>query len=312
LGVVTTLTGFARSWWVFDGLTHFRAQYAVFGLLLAAGLGALRSLRATVVAAVALVIALAHGWIWWDVPAAPRTKLCAGQELSAIGFNLKWSNPRPDAAVAALRKFAPDLLAVSENTTEWKRRLEALRDELPYHSSDPAESAANPALYSRLFVVDAETVWPFAAEANSSSIVLRRAATTYSYDFVHVHLEDGRQLAVFAVHAPGPGSRREQGLRNRYLAHLAAAVAKIDGPVVVLGDFNTSPWSPAYRDLVTAGGLTSASGGHIATWPVWFAPFRVPIDHILVRGPVTVLDATRGPDLGSDHFPVLARLCVGN
>ena len=102
--------------------------------------------------------------------------------------------------------------------------------------------------------------------------------------------------------------RRDSG---KHLGAVADSLAKLEGPVILLGDFNTTPWSPAYRKLVADTELGSASGGRIATWPVWMAPLRVPIDHILVRGPVTVLEAERGPDLGSDHFPVLVTLCVG-
>jgi endonuclease/exonuclease/phosphatase (EEP) superfamily protein YafD len=279
----------------------------VLGFVLAVGLAAYRS----PLAALALPLALWHGWVWWDVPGAARAAACATQPLSVVSFNLAWSNPRPDEAVEALRRLAPDLLAVSENTREWAPKLERLRADLPNRSSAPAELAANPTLYSRFPIVEAETLWPFAEEATSKSVVLRRAAVTYSYDVAHVLLDDGRRLAIVAIHAPGPESRRARELRDRYLAHLAATVAKLAGPVIVLGDFNTTPWSPAYRDLTAAAGLTSASGGHIATWPVWFAPLRVPIDHVLVRGPVTVLEAERGPDIGSDHFPVLATLCIG-
>lgn len=307
LAAATLFTFLAREWWAFDGFTHFRAQAAVLGIVLAVGLAAYRS----PLAAVALPLALWHGWVWWDVPVAARAAACATQPVSVASFNLSWKNPRPDEAAEALRRLAPDLLAVSENTREWAQKFERLRAELPNLSSVPAEQAANPALYSRFPIAETETIWPFADEAASPSMVLRRVAATYSYDVAQVLLDDGRRLAVVAVHAPGPESRRARELRNRYLAHLAATVAKLPDPAIVLGDFNTTPWSPAYRDLTAAAGLTSASGGHIATWPVWSAPLRVPIDHVLVRGPVTVLEAERGPDLGSDHFPVLATLCIG-
>lgn len=307
LAGATLLTFLAPYWWVFDGFTHFRAQFALLGLGLALGLAAFRS----PIAAAALALALWHGWVWWDVPAAPRATACSTAPLSVASFNLSWKNPRPDEAIEGLRRLAPDLLAVSENTRDWVPRLARLQADLPHRSSAPAEKAANPAVYSRFPIVGAETIWPFADEAGSSSIVLRRAATIYSYDVARVLLDGGRRLAVVVVHAPSPESRRARSLRDRYLAQLAATVAKLEGAVILLGDFNTTPWSPAYRKLVAEANLGSASGGRIATWPVWLPPLRVPIDHILVRGPVTVLEAKRGPDLGSDHFPVLAKLCVG-
>jgi endonuclease/exonuclease/phosphatase (EEP) superfamily protein YafD len=99
-------------------------------------------------------------------------------------------------------------------------------------------------------------------------------------------------------------------LRHRYLRHLAASLAAVEGPLILLGDFNVTPWSPDYRDLVAEAGLASASGGHIATWPVWSPLLRIPIDHVFIRGPWSLLRAARGPDLGSDHYPILADLCL--
>jgi endonuclease/exonuclease/phosphatase (EEP) superfamily protein YafD len=80
--------------------------------------------------------------------------------------------------------------------------------------------------------------------------------------------------------------------------------------VIVAGDFNTSPWSPHFRELLAEAGLRNAAEGHgwIATWPSWFWPARVPIDHVLVGGRLGAASLERGPHIGSDHYPVVADL----
>ena len=85
--------------------------------------------------------------------------------------------------------------------------------------------------------------------------------------------------------------------------------------MIVAGDFNTTPWSPYFRDLVAAAGLRNAAEGHgyVGTWPAWFWPALIPIDHVLLKGPLVATSVRRGPAIGSDHFPIIAdvRLLLG-
>jgi endonuclease/exonuclease/phosphatase (EEP) superfamily protein YafD len=85
--------------------------------------------------------------------------------------------------------------------------------------------------------------------------------------------------------------------------------------VIAAGDFNATAWSPHFQDLVAAGGLRNAIQGHgyVATWPTWFWPALIPIDHVLVKGPLAATPLRRGPGIGSDHYPLIADLrLLGN
>jgi endonuclease/exonuclease/phosphatase family metal-dependent hydrolase len=89
---------------------------------------------------------------------------------------------------------------------------------------------------------------------------------------------------------------------------VAAIAAEMAGEALVIaGDFNCTPWSPAYKLL--ARGLKSATR-FARTWPSP-API-VPIDHIFYRGRLGVVSAgtwTRGgARSASDHLPVVAEL----
>lgn len=89
---------------------------------------------------------------------------------------------------------------------------------------------------------------------------------------------------------------------------VAAIAAEMAGEALIIaGDFNCTPWSPAYR--VLARGLKSATR-FARTWPSP-API-VPIDHIFYRGRLGVVSAgawTGGPARkASDHLPVVAEL----
>ena len=88
-----------------------------------------------------------------------------------------------------------------------------------------------------------------------------------------------------------------------------AAIARELGTeaLIIAGDFNMTPWSPAYK--VLARGLASATR-FARTWPAP-APF-IPLDHILYRGEVEVTRALAwngGPArFASDHLPVAVEL----
>jgi endonuclease/exonuclease/phosphatase family metal-dependent hydrolase len=77
--------------------------------------------------------------------------------------------------------------------------------------------------------------------------------------------------------------------------------------VVVAGDLNCLPWSSPFKAL--CGHLRSATG-RARSWPARAPLF--PIDHILVRGPLAVLEGgswvAPGARRASDHLPVVAVL----
>jgi endonuclease/exonuclease/phosphatase family metal-dependent hydrolase len=77
---------------------------------------------------------------------------------------------------------------------------------------------------------------------------------------------------------------------------------------IVIGDFNCTPWSRAYKKLCC--GLRSATR-FARTWPARMPV--VPIDHILVRGLDVVRAGTwtaKPARVASDHLPVYAELAA--
>jgi endonuclease/exonuclease/phosphatase family metal-dependent hydrolase len=97
--------------------------------------------------------------------------------------------------------------------------------------------------------------------------------------------------------------------RPGQVAAIAAAMA--NEALIVAGDFNMTPWSPAYRALRRDSFLHSATR-FARTWPAP-APF-MPLDHILYRGQVEVVNAAAwfgGPArMASDHLPVVVELAA--
>ena len=93
-------------------------------------------------------------------------------------------------------------------------------------------------------------------------------------------------------------------------ANLAAFMASQPADLVLVGDFNSTPWNPVQPAFRAATGLDNR--GHVLfSWPSWAWPiFRIPIDQVFVRGRLEVTQARLGPNVGSDHLPVEAEISL--
>lgn len=92
---------------------------------------------------------------------------------------------------------------------------------------------------------------------------------------------------------------------------LSAQMNWLEGPTVVVGDFNRAPWARPMLRLLRDTGFRMPRRP-VATWPARAGVFGVPIDHILVRdGPRIVALKPFGGTLGSNHRGLVADLSVG-
>jgi endonuclease/exonuclease/phosphatase (EEP) superfamily protein YafD len=81
---------------------------------------------------------------------------------------------------------------------------------------------------------------------------------------------------------------------------------------VLLGDLNTTSWSPGFQECLQISRLRDSRRGFGVhpTWPARQAVLRITIDHCLVSDGIVVEDHHVGPDVGSDHLPVLIKCRV--
>ena len=110
------------------------------------------------------------------------------------------------------------------------------------------------------------------------------------------------------MHTPFAGS-----IHERHLDALAVARPRLGERVAVCGDFNTVPWSGPFRHLASRSGMTDLYGDGAwsgYSWPTWTSVLRVPLDNCLVSGGVAVTGHRHGPDIGSDHFPLVVDLAL--
>jgi len=77
---------------------------------------------------------------------------------------------------------------------------------------------------------------------------------------------------------------------------------------VMAGDLNTTPWA---RGLFAVDAHMRRANSAEPSWPnAWGWLSVLPLDHVLASPGWQVVGSRIGPDLGSDHRPVVVRLAV--
>lgn len=218
--------------------------------------------------------------------------------LKFIAFNVGSRNTEYAATRDFVLEASPDLVMFCESYDRWPEELAALTSLLPHHVRVDSMAIE---IFSRLPLAHTR-IFTYGAERG----------------FVAVTVGDGPRLLTFtAVHTYSRSWRGAIGFAQRTAALKEGLVeqARTPGPHVMMGDFNATPWSPAFKYLIRTSGLrdprrtfgllpTEHGDGFISRW-LWR-----PLDHCLHSAGIVALDLQCGPDLGSDHRPLIAELAV--
>lgn len=292
-GFATALVSFAGflgvfAWWL-EILSHFRMQYAIGFLLLAAIFALGRKWKA---AAGAGAMAALNAWpiLLFLLPPAPAATN-AGLAFRAMLLNVNCRLGDPSAVCAAIATARPDFLVLEEISDRWLADLAPALEEYPFRKVQARYDNFGIGLFSR-HPFDSARIAPFGI-VDVPSV------------FAELTLA-GRRLTLVATHPLPPGGALLAAERNRQLEWVARKIASVPGPVLLLGDLNTSPWSPAYRRLLATSGLADAAKGRSIrpTWPAYIPLLWIPLDHILHSPEIAVHSHRVGPPVGSDHLPV--------
>lgn len=311
---VATLTRFnADSFYYGDLLTFFLPT--LFGICVAAVLMALVA-RHRLLAAVAAVLAILNGLPLF-MPVNPAAASAGGRELRVATSNVLAGRGNYGDLVAWSTQSGIDVLGQQEVGGYQLRRFDALRAHFP--SAPPAELLGrHPEVmaWSGWKILKAEHVKNVSVVPGWGGMPLRlelappEAGTQSGPDATPT-------LVVYIVHPTTPRSFDQWETRNLYLSAVASSIAaEAPGtPIVAMGDFNTPTWSPFFQAFLKKSGLVDAAG---TGWPSttrfskrWFSKYFYygsPVDHILVSSNIEVKHFEVGPDIGSDHLPVLADL----
>jgi endonuclease/exonuclease/phosphatase (EEP) superfamily protein YafD len=287
-GLFTLLGFFGRFWWVFDLFSHFRLQYFLVltasTLIFALDRQAFPTLGAACLAIVNLVMILVFYRI---TPRRPPS----GKTYRLLFSNVLGTNKRYGEILRLIHTSDADIVLLVEPTYAWVHALESLNGAYPYRQGSPRGDNYGIALLSRLPFIssDVVTLGPY----GKPSIIARLEL-------------DGKPLTLIGTHAPPPFDREGTETRDHQIAEIIQLLPTLPSPILLAGDFNATSWSKGIQVLLRSGLQDSRLGfGLQPSWPTHNPFLRVPIDHVFVSPGVNILDRRLGPNIGSDHFPVI-------
>jgi endonuclease/exonuclease/phosphatase (EEP) superfamily protein YafD len=258
----------------------------------------------------AVLLAIPAVILWsWQLPPLRRTnhRAAAGParesgsapaivRLRLFTVNVEGGAADPAAILRILQSHRVDVLAVQELTPQMVSGLEAagLAKLMPFSHLDPRPASPGTGLWAR---------WPLTP---LPPVLGLTAATPRA----RIDPLGGRPVTLTAVHPMAP-THGHAGIWQRDLTLIGQALATVDGPQVVAGDFNASRDHRPFRDLLAAGFRDCADVSQSRSWPgfTWPASGRrlavMRIDHVLVSRTATVhmTRAIRVPR--TDHHGVL-------
>lgn len=282
----------------------------------------------TVVVSLVVVLALARGW-WRAITGVLVAagllasasvlvpEFLASQQarppepndrpvITMLTHNLFGLNYDMAKVMEAILTDQPDILVFQEYFGEQSSQLDPmLRPLYPYVAQCRGGKRANIALYARFKFTQVQD-----GQCPSNAYGTTRTA----HIIAQFTLPGIKPFTVMTTHMdwPVPIARHAEELDK-----LTVALKTVDGPLILAGDFNSTPWAYSFRQFVATNGLLRQTLA-LMTYPLsWYyfdawrptIPF-LPLDHVLTRDGIVVHAIKAGQPTGSDHLPVVLRFSV--
>ena len=280
--------------WQLELMTHFRVQYGALLLVATTLLAICRKWRLAIFLGVFILANLL--FLFPHVYPREVSGTTDGPKVRLALLNINSRNESFEKVRDFISLSEADVLVIEEVTEKWMEELEVLRLGYPYIAGEPSEGNFGIALFSRIPLEEANI-----AELGDVGVPSVHAVISI----------EGLRFRLVGTHTLPPRDATYAAYRDRQYEALAEYVQESELDVVVLGDLNATPWSPAFTDLVRKANLVDSSRGWglSYTWPAGLWALGVPIDHCLVSKGLEVVHREVGPDIGSDHYPLVVDIC---
>ena len=238
---------------------------------------------------------------------SPASADFAGSQLRVMTFNVHYANRNVDGITELILTEQPDIIAVQELTPQLGRPLfSRLKNEYPYYLTGGNSSV----IISRYPLT--KQLKPYGTGRSERAIINTPLG----------------EIGLWNVHPPTAVRQGGWEAQNQFFSLIANEIKNETGPMIVLGDFNSTDQAENYQ--LISNQLTSVhhavGNGFGFTYPdpsiidtIGIIPRLGPIslkpivhiDHIFVSDHFTPLETHIIPHgYGSDHRPVVATLQV--
>lgn len=301
LVLVSGLSFFGDVHWTFELLSNFRLILLGLNIALAILTAVFGSRGAAVLAAAMAIFQFSVAWPYLVTP--PQAKIGQGQTVRILWGNLHAWNTNLAALEAFVQSEKPDIAVFTELAVSQDPAFDQLKAILPFQSPMPQDG--NP---------------------RAMILLTMRAPVSLAFDYgpgpktplmvARLCPDEGFCLTLLGLHAarPVPFGDTVRDLELDYATRVAHRFIELGDRVVLVGDLNMTPFSPAFSQMLAIGGLVDAATApserpHIpeATWgPPQSGPLPgFAIDHALLGPGLDVVELRTGPPIGSYHLPFI-------
>lgn len=299
-GVATIGGRFGQFAWPLELMSHFTVQLlavqvAASALLVTCGRRRLAAFFSPLALVNLLLIApyALPGW---------RAEASGGPtRLTVMSANIHYSHHKSALLQAEIERVDPDVIVLVEPTPDYYGDGSPLRQSHPHVIFHLDGAGTGIMMASRL-------AWE---RASSLALSSRYSPSVYATFCPAPERGPAGCIDVLGIHPISPVGARRSRMRDAELRAVAEFVrARQPERFVVLGDFNTTPWSVRFAELLDRSGLSEnpLGRGLTATWTSKNPLFGLPIDHVLVGRDIQIINQEVGADIASDHFPISATL----
>lgn len=219
-----------------------------------------------------------------------------GESFRLISFNLNKDNPDQREVARWIARQSPDFVVLLEARDRTGSVSRLLKRRYPYQYDCRGDGFCSTLILSRTPAL--HVTHHARGDAENRKAI---SALTARFD------REGKEIAITAAHMPRPWPMGRQASRLR---ELAAVAAEPSGSQIVVGDFNNVPWTFAMNRLAVDMDISLMSRA-VATWPTGGPGAVLPIDNIYGRGCLGLVNLSRGPEIWSDHHPLVMTARIG-
>ncbi|PKG37915.1 endonuclease/exonuclease/phosphatase family protein [Psychromonas sp. Urea-02u-13] len=293
----------AQQWWL-DNLSNLQWQWSLCaGLLIVINI--IYRLRFyTLLSGLLVMLIINQQWFLYQ---PQQTSLEEAQTLNIGQFNISYTNPYFNELLPQLGESDLDVIVLQEASDKQGLNLSLLLQYYPYslglESLNGTPSGL--ALFSR---------WPI-IESKSHQL---NAEKTHILEVVIQSPKSQTPVQIYAIHPVSPRNEQLWLQRNKTFVYLSELVSEslLDNKIII-GDFNSSHWSSAFKKLQRNTALkNSAAGfGYIPSWSHgglhgWWPMLSAYVDHCLISPQMAVLNKYQQIMPGSDHRLIKTLLAI--
>lgn len=278
-------------YWLFSLVIHFREWFIGLGLVLLLILPWVTRWRLGALC-VCLVSILLHSFevVPYRNIFKESHKIEFSKKIDVFYANLNSNNQDKTKLIEYLREKQPDFVFLVEFNESWAKEVKSIESIYPYAKAIVKEDNFGMAILGKTPLI-------------VNNVFVERENMIPALFLQSKNVLGAMQLVL--LHPFPPIGSYGTLLRNRYLGTLSRKIGQLTSPLLVCGDFNTTPWTSTFNSFLKNGGLNFGKIQFVKN--TWFpSPVLpgLPIDHCLVRG-LEITQYNVGPDIGSDHRPLV-------